>query len=105
MNQPVMEATQLHKVVETGVTTVRPVLYVVTINEMLMSTPREAAILVSRLQSTSHRGRNNPRFASNRQWFALFILNDPGDGAVTTDSPRRYRGNVGSILDMGWFFI
>jgi len=60
MNQPVVMPAEQYEVVETGVTAIGPMLYVVSVNEMLVRTAREAAIPVSGLQSPSHWWWNDP---------------------------------------------
>ena len=58
VNQPMMGATKLYQIVEPGLTTVRPVFDVVTIDKVAMRTTRELAPSVSRPERPPYRRGN-----------------------------------------------
>ena len=60
MHQPVMTATKLDQVVETGLATAAPVLNVVAIDEMAVGAARKPAETVPGAQGTSHCRGNDP---------------------------------------------
>ena len=100
VNQVVMEATQQHEVVETGLTTVGPVLDVMTVNELVMGAAREAAAAVSGLQRTAHRGWDRAGTATNVEGLTGFVLGDLGPATIAGNPPRCLRGNVGAVFEV-----
>ena len=58
MNQVMMEPAELYEVLETRFTAVGPVFDVMTVDKLVICTPRETATTVSGPQSTTH-GRWN----------------------------------------------
>ena len=60
MHQPVMTATKLDQVVETGFATAAPVLNMVAIDEMAMGAAWESADIVPGAQGTPHCRGNDP---------------------------------------------
>ena len=71
------------------------------VDEMLPSTAREAAAVVSEPQGPAYCGWYQAGSSSDGQGFAVFVLSNRDHVAIAGHSLRRFRGNMRAIFEVG----
>jgi hypothetical protein len=85
-----MEPAQQDEVVEARLATVGPVLYVMTVDKLVIGAAREAAATVPGLQCTPHGGWNGAGTTTDVERFARFVFFNFCLAAVALNSFRRF---------------
>ena len=94
MNKLVMLRAQQHQVIETGLATSRPMLYVMRIDKTRVVTTGKRSALVPSNQGTFDGRWNGSGLATDIQRFAVLIFTDNHRMTITTQSFDTFDGEV-----------